>query len=45
MAAAMKNNPYSLVFGKEPPQLVSRASLIAEVARPYNASEAIHRAF
>lgn len=41
----MPANPYSLTFGKEPVELVSRASVIEEIAHAFDAEHPVQQAF
>ena len=42
---ARKNNPYSLIFGKEPKQMISRSSAMAEVVEVFCESEPSQQVF
>lgn len=33
------NNPYTLMFGKEPPQAINRVTQLAEVTDSFNAEQ------
>ncbi|MBQ3302153.1 MAG: ATP-binding protein [Eggerthellaceae bacterium] len=41
----MKGNPYSLVFGKEPPQMVSRAATISQIVGAFGADDPTQQVF
>lgn len=41
----MKGNPYTLMFGKEPGQLVSRAPVVADIVESFGAAQPTHQVF